>query len=66
MNKKITWGVIYDDFKDHYPRLSKKAVDYRPHDYLTIKIWFDEEPLAMTYDYMTKRCVIVPEDWQVQ
>lgn len=65
MNNKITWDEIYLDFKRHYPRLSKKALRFKPHDYLMIKIWFDEEPSVMTFDYATKRCVIAPEDGRV-
>lgn len=59
MASKVTWDTIYRDFKSKYPRLSKEAIYFKPHDYLTIKIWFKVKPEIMTYDYMTKQCIIV-------
>ena len=44
--KKITWDVIYDDFKKEYPKL-------KPYDYATILIFFLDR-VRMTYNYDTK------------
>lgn len=58
MGKKITWGEIYRDFRSRFPRLKDQVLDYRPHDYLTIKIWCKDD-LVVTYNYMTKSCDVV-------
>jgi hypothetical protein len=52
MTSKITWADVYKDFRSRYPRLKKKAVHYRPHNYLTILLIFDDGK-KMLYDYMT-------------
>ena len=44
--KKITWDVIYDDFKKEYPKL-------KPYDYATILIFFLDR-VRMTYNYDMK------------
>ena len=52
-HKKITWDVIYDDFKKEYPKLKTKALGFKPYDYATILIFFLDQ-VRMTYNYDTK------------
>ena len=52
-HKKITWDVIYDDFKKEYPKLKTKALGFKPYDYATILIFFLDR-VRMTYNYDTK------------
>lgn len=54
MSKKITWADIYKDFKMRLPTLSKLAVDYRPHDYMTIAVYLKDGTKLM-YDGLQKR-----------
>lgn len=58
MNGKITWSEIYSDFRRRHPNLSKGVLDYRPHDYLTIKIIF-RDGSEMVYDYDSKRATFI-------
>lgn len=52
-HKKITWNVIFKDFKGRHPKLSKNAIHFEPYDYATILIWFVGGK-KMTYDYDSK------------
>ena len=60
-SKKVTWQVIYDDFVRRHPNLSKDAVDYRPHSYATIIIWF-KGGKKMLYNYDEKKAKFYVED----
>lgn len=53
MARKITWLMIYKDFKKRYPRLSKTITYWRPFDYANILIYL-EDGLIIIYDYDTK------------
>lgn len=48
--KKVTWTVIYRDFKRRHPNLAKMIMDWRPMGYATIQIWLKDGSL-MSYDY---------------
>ena len=58
MSNKITWADVYEDFRARFPRLKEHVIDYRPYDYLTIKLWF-KGCSAMLYNYLTKQCIFV-------
>ena len=51
--KKITWDVIYKDFKKQYPRMAKRAYGFEAYGYATILIKFYDN-IFMTYNYDTK------------
>lgn len=51
--KKITWKVVYDDFKSVYPKQAERALWFEPHNFATIKIKFIDNTY-MTYNYDTK------------
>ena len=53
MSDKVTWEMIYKDFKVLHPRLSKKALGFKPHSFATILIMFPDR-VRMTYNYDTK------------
>lgn len=54
MSKKITWADIYKDFRQRLPTLSKQAIEYRPHDYMTIIVYL-KDGSKMLYDGLQKR-----------
>ena len=50
MSNKVTWENIWQDFKRRHPRLCKEVVDWRPYDYLKIKLWM-KDGRKIIYDY---------------
>lgn len=54
MSKKITWLDIYQDFKQRFPNLSKKAIDYHANGYMSILVYFTDGS-QMIYDYMERK-----------
>lgn len=63
-HKKITWNVIREDFKKHYPRQSKRVHDWRPHSYATIKLW-TRDGLVLLYNYDEHRATIVSDECRI-
>lgn len=61
--KKITWDVIYEDFKFRHPNLSKRVVHWHSHDYATILVYL-EDGMRLTYNYDAKKAVILGADWK--
>ena len=57
---KYTWKKIFDDFKSIYPKLSKKAIYYRPYLYPEIYIELDDG-VILIYNYEIKRATIKSE-----
>ena len=51
--KKITWDVIYRDFRRHFPNLKKMVIDWRPYDYAMIVVTLKDKR-HLTYDYDMK------------
>ena len=62
MRNKVTWKDIYKDFKNTYSKLGKEALEYRPHDFLTIKICFKDGRIGL-YNFMTKELKFTKETW---
>lgn len=56
--RKVAWKDIFENFKMVYPRLSKEAKDFKPHDYMSIMI-FMTDGSKMIYDGMAKRAKMV-------
>ena len=52
--KKITWEVIFDDFKQRHPNLAKRINRYNSYGYATIQIYLDDG-MKLIYNYDTKR-----------
>ena len=63
MNKKVTWKMIFDDFKNRHPNLSKQVVRYFPSNYLTIEVWI-KDGLRIKYDYWEHKGYILDGDWR--
>ena len=61
MSKKILWEDIYKDFRSKFPNFRKEVLGFRPHDYLTIKLWVKGGRKA-TYNYATKECRFISSD----
>lgn len=57
----VTYGMIFNDFKEKYPEYVKHIVDYRPSNQaMSIKIWLNVANAVtgsstITYDYRAKR-----------
>lgn len=56
---KLTWRMIYTDFKRKHPRLSKMASCFCPYDYAEILVYFNDGS-KMTYNYDTCRVNFKP------
>lgn len=54
MSRKITWADIYKDFRQRLPTLSKLAVEYRPHDFMTIAVYLRDGKKVL-YDGLQRR-----------
>ena len=54
MSSKVTWEDILVDFKQRHPSLAKNVIDFRPHGFGTIRVWF-KDGTTMIYDHTTKR-----------
>lgn len=63
MGNKITWEMIYSDFKKRHPHLKKQVTYWCPQDYLTIQI-FLEDGMKMTYNYFDHVAKILPDRWK--
>ena len=50
MRKKITWQVIFEDFKVRHPRLSGQILHWRPYDYSTIVLYLNDG-MKLLYNY---------------
>lgn len=62
MSKKITWDVIFRDFKKNNPEYAKRVWHWRPHDYATIVLYLNNRNKA-TYNYDTKEIHLLQEKW---
>lgn len=56
--RKVTWRDVFDHFKAVYPTLAKSAKDFRPHDYMSIVVYF-EDGSKMMYDDVRKRAKLI-------
>ena len=59
---KITWEMIYNDFRERHPLTGRKVKDYRPYDQLTIVMWISDGS-KITYNYLDKKVRILDEGW---
>ena len=55
---KITFKMIYIDFKKRYPRLAKMVIHWQPHSYATIYVKL-KNGMELTYDIDTERATIL-------
>ena len=62
MSKKITWDVVYKDFRLRHPNLSKAVTYWCPHDYVTIKLYFEDGRIG-TYNYISRKFNFMSERW---
>lgn len=59
--KKITWEVIYKDFRRRHPTLKKEVLHWRPHSYSTIILYL-KDGSRMLYDYDFSRATFYQGD----
>lgn len=58
MHNKITWKMIYDEFKDTYPSKRKEAIHYEPFGVAEILIFMkDGSKYVYNHQYHRLRCV---------
>lgn len=57
---KITWDVIYKDFRHNHPKLKQRVLGYESYDYATILLVFPDR-IRMTYNYDTKELKILSD-----
>lgn len=62
MKGKITWQSVYEDFRLRYPNLRKEVTYWRPYDYCTIELYFNDGKKG-TYDYLTHKIQFLKEGW---
>lgn len=58
MNKKNVWSEMYKSFQSLYPKLTKKAIGYRPYGYMSILVYFSDG-LRMVYNEIDRRAKFV-------
>lgn len=66
MKDKITWKMIYDEFKNAYPSKRKEAIHYEPFGFAEILIFMkDGSKYVYNHQYRRFRCVqearVIPE-----
>lgn len=55
---KITWRMIYEDFKQRYPNLKKEVTYWKPLEFATIELWL-KNGNRMKYDYDMKKAEFI-------
>lgn len=60
-HRKITWRMVYEEFKQRHPNLGKRASCFRPHSYATILI-FLKDGTKMLYNYDNKMATFIREE----
>lgn len=61
MQDKITWKMIYDEFKDTYPSKHKETIHYEPFGVAEILIFMkDGSKYVYNHQYHRLRCVQEP------
>ena len=39
---KISWKMLYKDFRKTFPKLASHAIYWKPYDWMKIEVYFDE------------------------
>lgn len=61
MKDKITWKMIYDEFKNTYPSKRKEAIHYEPFGFAEILIFMkDGSKYVYNHQYRRLRCIRDP------
>lgn len=63
MSKKITWDVIYKDFKSRHPNLSREVEYWCPHSYVSIKLYFLDGRTGV-YKYFEHEVNFISDRWK--
>lgn len=61
--RKVTFDVIYADFRRRHPNLSREVVHWKPLNTLKIKIYMSDG-MIIVYDYWTHRATICSANWR--
>lgn len=63
MRDVVSWDDLYKTFKTKFPNISKGAIYFRPFDFMTIEIWFNDGGLA-TYNGCTNSLKRLEKTWK--
>ena len=63
MNTKVTWNIIFNEFKSRHPSLARQVMDYRPKGQMEIMVWL-HDGRELIYNYLSKkaRFAYIPEE----
>ena len=62
-NSKLTFEMIYKDFRTRHPHMAKEVVHWRPNDYMEIRIFLDDG-MILRYSYWDHKATICKENWR--
>lgn len=51
---KYSYRKLRNDFREHYPLMSKEVIHWQPHSFSTIELWFKSGDKATYNDYDRK------------
>lgn len=57
---KVTWGDIWEDFKQRHPTLRTYVYRWEPYGFATIKLYLTDGSI-MTYNYDLKHAEFIEE-----
>jgi hypothetical protein len=60
MEGKMTWNKVFQTFKTKFPNLSKEALHWHPHNYGTIKVYF-QDGVKATYNSVDNKFTYLKE-----
>lgn len=63
MRRKITWRMMFTDFKRRHPHLSKQVVYWSPHDYGCIIIYL-KDGMKLIYNCDDHKAQILSTSWK--
>ena len=60
---KLTFDMIYADFRRRHPHLSKEVYHWRPSDYMEIQV-FLSDGMILRYSYWDHKATICKANWR--
>lgn len=61
MRKKITWKMVYSDFRLRFPNFKKQAIHWQPYDYMTIVLHLKDGGRC-TYCYLDRKITFLKNE----
>ena len=60
MKTKITWEMVYKDFRSRFPNFKKHVIHWHPHNFLMIKLYLDDGKKCI-YNYEEHRVTFIKD-----